>query len=67
LHFVHQNAAGSLAVVGVLMEAGGSNPAFNEVVSTMPQQAGEKVKADAAIDPTNSCRRSGHIIAILAR
>jgi len=50
-HFVHQNAAGGLAVVGVLMETGGANAAFNKVVSTMPKQAGGKAKADAAIDP----------------
>lgn len=51
VHFVHGNAAGNLAVVGVLMEAGGTNAAFNKIVSTMPKQAGGQGKADAGIDP----------------
>lgn len=51
VHFVHQNAAGGLAVIGVLMEAGGANAAFNKLVGTMPKTAGGKEKADAAIDP----------------
>lgn len=51
VHFVHQNAAGGLAVVGVLMESGGTNAAFNKVVGTMPAKEGGKEKADAAIDP----------------
>lgn len=50
VHFVHQNAAGGLAVVGVLMEPGAANATFNKVVSTMPAKEG-KEKADAAIDP----------------
>ncbi|MEZ5788309.1 MAG: carbonic anhydrase family protein [Xanthobacteraceae bacterium] len=51
VHFVHQNAAGGLAVVGVLMATGGANAAFNKVVGTMPKQAGSTAKADAAINP----------------
>lgn len=51
VHFVHRNAAGSLAVIGVLMATGKSNPVFNKVVSTMPQKEGPEVKADAAINP----------------
>jgi carbonic anhydrase len=50
-HFVHANAAGSLAVVGVLMTTGKANRVFNKVVSTMPDKEGPAVKADAGIDP----------------
>jgi carbonic anhydrase len=50
-HFVHRNAAGGLAVIGVLMTAGKRNAAFNKIVASMPMHAGEPVKADAAINP----------------
>lgn len=50
-HFVHRNAAGGLAVVGVLMAAGKANATFSKVVTTMPGHEGPAVKADAAIDP----------------
>jgi len=49
-HFVHRNAAGGLAVIGVLMTAGKSNSAFGKIVGTMPAHEGPAVKADAAID-----------------
>jgi carbonic anhydrase len=51
VHFVHANAAGGLAVVGVLMETGRPNPVFNKIVSTMPAAAGPPVRADTAINP----------------
>jgi carbonic anhydrase len=50
-HFVHANAAGSLAVIGALMTPGRANAVFNKIVSTMPQTEGPAVKADAGIDP----------------
>lgn len=50
-HFVHRSAAGSLAVVGVLMAAGKPNAAFSKIVATMPSKEGPAVKADAAINP----------------
>jgi len=50
-HFVHRNAAGNLAVVGVLMAAGKPNAAFGKVVATMPGKEGPAVKADAAFNP----------------
>jgi hypothetical protein len=50
-HFVHRNATGAFAVIGVLMATGNANPVFNKVVSTMPAEEGPAVKADAAIDP----------------
>jgi carbonic anhydrase len=51
VHFVHANAAGSLAVIGALMTAGRANAVFNKIVSTMPEKEGPAVKADAAINP----------------
>jgi carbonic anhydrase len=51
VHFVHQNSAGALAVVGVLMTTGKSNKVFNTIVLTMPNRAGDPVKADPKIDP----------------
>ena len=51
IHFVHRNAAGGLAVVGVLIAAGKANAAFKKIVATMPSKPGDKVKADAGIDP----------------
>ncbi len=50
-HFVHANAAGNLAVLGVLMTTGRINKAFNNIVLTMPNREGPPVKADAGIDP----------------
>ncbi|MCK9908644.1 carbonic anhydrase [Microbacteriaceae bacterium K1510] len=50
VHFVHRNAAGTLAVVGALMAAGKPNAAFKQIVAAMPPQAGEPVKMTAA-DP----------------
>lgn len=51
VHFVHANAAGNLAVIGVLMSTGRANKAFNNIVLTMPNRAGSRVKAESAIDP----------------
>ncbi|TMJ28542.1 MAG: carbonic anhydrase [Alphaproteobacteria bacterium] len=51
VHFVHANAAGSLAVIGVLMAAGRANAAFNKIVSTMPDKEGPAIAADRAINP----------------
>jgi carbonic anhydrase len=51
VHFVHQNASGALAVVGVLMTGGRLNKTFNTIVLTMPNREGPPVKADPKIDP----------------
>lgn len=51
VHFVHSNAAGNLAVVGVLMTAGRVNKAFNTIVLTMPNREGPPIAADPKIDP----------------
>ncbi|MFA6266702.1 MAG: carbonic anhydrase [Pseudolabrys sp.] len=46
-HFVHRDAAGNLAVVGVLMTAGQANPAFKAIAAAMPGSAGKPVKMTA--------------------
>jgi carbonic anhydrase len=51
-HFVHADG-NNLAVVGVFLTPGGSNPAFNRIVSTMPVTEGPPVPADPAIDPND--------------
>jgi carbonic anhydrase len=49
-HFVHE-AADGLAVVGVLMVPGRSNPAFKKIAAMMPSEEGPPVPADPSIDP----------------
>jgi carbonic anhydrase len=51
IHFVHRNGAGALAVIGVLVRPGKSNPAFAKIVATMPAVEGPPVKAAAGADP----------------
>ena len=51
VHFVHKNADESLAVVGVMMQAGGHNDPLASVFTNMPDEAGPEVAiADATID-----------------
>ncbi len=45
-HFVHRNAAGELGVVGVLLEHGKKNPAFDAIFSHLPRP-GESITVDA--------------------
>jgi carbonic anhydrase len=40
MHLVHKSAAGAVAVVGVLIEEGASNAAFDPVWSTLPRKTG---------------------------
>jgi carbonic anhydrase len=44
-HFVHRNAAGQLGVVGVLIQPGAANPAFEPVFAHLPRP-GEKISVD---------------------
>lgn len=51
VHFVHANAEGSLAVVGVMMQAGSQNDPLAPVFANMPDEAGPEVEvADTTID-----------------
>ena len=49
-HFVHEGTDG-LAVVGVLLVPGKSNPVFKTIMATMPPQEGAPVQADPKIEP----------------
>lgn len=50
-HFVHKNAAGQLAVVGVLFEKGAENAALAPVVAKLPKNAGpERSYAEVSVD-----------------
>jgi carbonic anhydrase len=51
LHYVHRNATGGAAAVGVLMVSGKPNATFHRIVQTMPTAEGPPVKADPSIDP----------------
>lgn len=42
MHLVHKNDAGDLAVVGVLIERGADNPAFEDIIENLPKHAGDK-------------------------
>lgn len=44
-HFVHRNAAGELGVVGVLLQQGKKNAAFDPIFSHLPRP-GEKITVD---------------------
>lgn len=41
IHFVHQNNAGNLAVVGVLVNAGKFNQALNQIITNLPDEQKE--------------------------
>lgn len=43
VHFVHADANGNLAVIGVMFEEGAANPGLAKAWKAMPEQAGEKV------------------------
>lgn len=47
-HFVHKSAQGRLAVVGVLLDAGGSNPAMDHLWAHLPLSKGDTVAPKAA-------------------
>ncbi|HAT30693.1 MAG TPA: carbonate dehydratase [Janthinobacterium sp.] len=50
-HFVHRNAAGKLAVVAVLFQAGGENAALKGVFEHMPAKAEESAALEGGLDP----------------
>jgi carbonic anhydrase len=49
-HFVHAQANGGLAVVGVLMNEGARNAAFSSIMRIAPEKLGS-VRANSTIDP----------------
>jgi len=51
IHFVHRADSGALAVVGVLLVTGATNPVFSKIISAIPGKEGFTVKAPAGVDP----------------
>lgn len=43
MHLVHRSAGGKLAVLGVLIEEGAHNPAFEPVWANLPDEAGKEI------------------------
>ncbi|MEX6725046.1 carbonic anhydrase [Parapedomonas caeni] len=50
VHFVHRNASGGLAVVGLFFTPGPANPTLEAIWSAMPTQAGDKTRLAAPLD-----------------
>ena len=50
LHLVHKNAAGELAVVGVLLARGAENEAFADIWAGLPKHASEEETIDAYVN-----------------
>ncbi|MDA0233184.1 MAG: carbonic anhydrase family protein, partial [Chloroflexi bacterium] len=50
VHLVHQASDGSLAVVGVLMEPGDSNDAFDPIWASLPGEEGASVEINSLFD-----------------
>ena len=51
-HFVHKDAEGKLAVIGVLFDVGAENAGLAQVFAKMPAKAGEEATLDAPLDPS---------------
>ena len=49
-HLVHQAADGSLGVVGILIEPGDSNHAFDQVWAELPAESGDTVEISSMFD-----------------
>jgi carbonic anhydrase len=50
-HFVHKAADGGLAVLGLMITKGETNPALEAIWRLMPAMAGERAAADSPFDP----------------
>ena len=54
IHFVHKNAEGQLAVIGVLLKEGNENPGIKTIWSNLPATAGAEVTPDKVMfNPAN--------------
>jgi carbonic anhydrase len=54
IHFVHKNAAGELAVLGVLLQVGNENPGIKTLWEHAPQKEGPEVQPESiAFNPGN--------------
>ncbi|MDP1794023.1 MAG: carbonic anhydrase family protein [Acidimicrobiales bacterium] len=52
VHFVHKDKTGKLAVVGVLVEAGGANSALSPVLDSLPTTVGRAETLGASLNPS---------------
>lgn len=50
IHFVHRNAAGRLAVIGVLVREGAKNSAYEPILQNLPASIGQPTAIAGAID-----------------
>ncbi len=50
LHIVHKNTEGKLAVVGILLQAGQANPAYDSFISHLPKTETPETAVSAKID-----------------
>lgn len=50
VHFVHNDGAGKLAVVGVLVAEGQANPAFDSLISSLPTDANKPKALASPVD-----------------
>ena len=54
IHFVHKNAAGQLAVIGVLLKEGNENPGIKTLWEHLPAKEGPEVAPDKVMfNPSN--------------
>lgn len=53
LHIVHKNAAGELAVVGILFEEGAENAAFAELLAHLPAEESPETDAGFKVNATD--------------
>ena len=54
IHFVHKNAAGQLAVIGVLLKEGNENPGIKTLWANLPAKEGPEVMPEnVSFNPTN--------------
>jgi carbonic anhydrase len=61
VHFVHKNAEGRLAVIGVMLMGGGANPLFSQIMAQAPQGEGEarlgQIDQRGLVSPINGIYR----------
>ncbi|MEK6531308.1 MAG: carbonic anhydrase [Deltaproteobacteria bacterium] len=53
VHFVHKDAKGDLAVIGVMINAGKENAAYKDIWANLPQKEGAEQKINATINATD--------------
>jgi carbonic anhydrase len=53
MHIVHKDAAGNLAVIGVLIKAGAANPAYQAIWTRVPATAGDAFSLGTTLDPAS--------------